>query len=95
MEWWQIQELMITTAVIVGVLVPVFGLTYRFLTKASRRDQQRLRGEHERSMEVVRDQRLDSMERQLEGLEASVQRLVDAAEFDRQLKSGNPPNEIA
>lgn len=88
MEWWQIQELMITGAVIVGVLVPVFAFTYRFLTKTSRRDLNRLQGAQDPSVEVLRDARLDNMERQLEQMEASVQRLVEVTEFDRQLKSG-------
>ncbi len=88
MEWWQIQELMITSAVIVGVLVPVFGLTYRFLTKTARRNQKRIQGDRDRSVELARDQRLDNMERQLEELETSVRRIVDVVEFERQLKSG-------
>jgi hypothetical protein len=91
MDWWQLQEFLITIAIIVGVLVPVFALTYRFVLKPARVDQARLRGERDHSAEILRDARLDTMERQLEGLEASVQRLVDLTEFDRQLKSGKPP----
>ena len=93
MEWYQVQELMITGAVIVGVLIPVCALTYRFLVRSDRRDQKRLRGEKDPSAEVLRDARLDNMERQLEDLEASVRRLVDVTEFDRQLKSGKPPED--
>ena len=88
MEWWQIQELMITSAIIIGVLVPVFGLTYRFLTKTSRREQRKLQGPRDSEKELIRDQRLDNMERQLEELETSVRRIVDVVEFERQLKSG-------
>ncbi len=91
MEWWQLQELMMTSAMIIAVLVPVVALTYRFVLKPSRKDQARLRGDPDHSPETLRDARLDNMERQLEGLEASVQRLVDVTEFDRQLKSGKPP----
>ena len=40
MEWWQIQELMMTSAVVVAVLVPVCGLTYRFLVKPARGEQE-------------------------------------------------------
>ena len=90
MDWWQLQELMITSAVIVGVLVPVFALTYRFFVKTSRWDQKRLRGEPDHPSELLRDARLDNMERQLEELDASVRRLVEVTEFDRQLKSGKP-----
>jgi hypothetical protein len=93
MEWWQVQELMMTSAAIVAVLVPVFALTYRFVLKPARRDHARLRGDQDHSSEILRDVRLDNMERQLEGLEASVQRLVDVTEFDRQLKAGKPPEE--
>lgn len=95
MEWWQIQELMMTSAVVVAVLVPVCGLTYRFLVKPARGEQKSLSGAHDSSVEALRDARLDNMEGQLEGLEASVQRLLDVTEFDRQLKSGIPPEEGA
>ncbi len=91
MDWWQLQELLITLAVIVGVLVSVIAITYRFVLKPALRDQARLRGEQYRSEEGLREERLSNMERQLEGLEVSVQRLVDVTEFDRQLKSGDPP----
>lgn len=87
MEWWQIQQLIITVAIICGVLVPVFGLTYRLLEKTSRR--KRLSAEEATSPSLP-DPRLDHMERQLEDLEGLVHRLVDAAEFDRQLMSGAP-----
>jgi hypothetical protein len=89
MEWWQFQELLITVAVIVGVLVPVFALTYRFLAKTS--DQPRIRGKKEAQATLLRDQRLDHIERQLEDLDGMVRRLVDVVEFDRQLKAGEPP----
>ena len=93
MEWWQIKDLMITGALIVGVLVPVFGLTYRFLAKAALKDRRLLRKGPDPSAEAIRDQRLGNMERQLEDLEASVRRLLEVAEFDRQLKAGKPPED--
>jgi len=93
MEWWQIQELMVTSAVALAVLIPVCGLTYRFLVRPSRGERKSLQGAPDSSVEALRDARLDNVERQLEGLEASVQRLVDVTEFDRQLKSGKPPEE--
>jgi hypothetical protein len=86
MEWWQVQELMITTAVIVGLLVPVFGLTYRFLTKPA--TKKRLHGGSGAIAAELPSERMDRVERQLEDLEGVVRGLVDAAEFDRQLKSG-------
>ncbi len=93
MEWWAFQELLITIAIIVGVLVPVFALTYRFVLKPVWRDRDRLPKPQEVQVETLRDVRLDNMERQLEDLDASVRRLVDLTEFDRQLKSGKPPME--
>ena len=90
MEWWQIQELMITAAVIAGILIPVFALTNRFLVNPVRKDRGLLKGDVDPAAEAIRDQRLDNMERQLEDLEASVRRLVAATEFDRQLKVGKP-----
>ena len=93
MDWWAFQELLITIAIIVGVLVPVFALTYRFVIKPTRRDRSQLPEPQEVQIESLRDVRLDNMERQLEDLDASVRRLVDLTEFDRQLKSGKPPNE--
>lgn len=93
MEWWAFQELLITVAIIVGVLVPVFALTYRFVLKPVWRNQDQLPKPQESQVESLRDVRLDNMERQLEELEASVRRLVDVTEFDRQLRSGTPPKE--
>ena len=78
---------------IVYVLIPVFALTYRFLTKPFRQDRKRLQEAGGKSVEALRDARLDNMERQLEQLEASVERLVEVTEFDRQLKAGKPPEE--
>jgi hypothetical protein len=93
MDWWEIQELMITSAIIIGVLVPVFALTYRFVLKPAWKDRKPLPEPQGNGLEELRDVRLDNMERQLEDLEASVRRLVDVTEFDRQLKSGNAPPE--
>jgi hypothetical protein len=93
MEWWQIKDWMITGAVIVGVLVPVFALTYRYLTKTARKDRGLLQGGVDPAAEDIRNQRLDNMERQLEDLEISVRSLAEATEFDRQLKSGRKPDQ--
>ena len=91
MEWWQVQEVMITGATIVGVLVPVLALTYRFVLKPSTGRKGRLEAEREASISVRHEARLDIMERQLEDIEVSVRRLAEASEFDRQLKAGQPP----
>lgn len=85
MEWWQVQQLIITIGIVVGVLVPVLALTYRFLVKPS--------GEKSLPSQtgpaaLQQDQRLDHVEHQLEELEGLMRRLVDAAEFDKQLQSG-------
>lgn len=93
MEWWVFQELLVTIAIIIGVLVPVFALTYRFILKPVWGGRERIPPPQESQVETIRDVRLENMERQLEDLEASVRRLVDVTEFDRQLKSGKPPQE--
>ncbi len=86
MEWWQVQELLITVAIVVGVLVPVFGLTWRLLARPGG-DRERLARE---ASARLRDERMDHVERQLEELESQLRRLVEATEFDRRLKSGEP-----
>jgi hypothetical protein len=93
MEWWQIQDLMITLAVIVGVLVPVFALTYRLLMKPVGGRSPRLKKQAQDAQ--LRDERLDQMQRQLEDMEGLVRRLVEATELDRQLKAARPPGEEA
>lgn len=90
MDWWVLQELMITIAVIVGVLVPVFALTYRFILRPVWQEKKPLHRSQDDGREALRDARLDNMERQLEDLEGSVKRLVEVTEFDRQLKAGKP-----
>jgi hypothetical protein len=89
MEWWQIQELLITLAIIVGLLVPVLGLTWRFVLRSTAGGRARL--EREASARL-QNERIEHMERQLEEMESLVRRLVDATEFDRRLKSGEPPD---
>lgn len=89
MEWWQVQELLITIAIIVGVLVPVFGLTWRFALRPTLQSRARL---DDGAPVRLQNERIDHMERQLEEMESLVRRLVEATEFDRQLKSGNPPD---
>lgn len=93
MEWWAVQELLITVAMILVVMVPVFALTYRFILKPVWGGREKIPPAQESQVETLRDVRLDNMERQLEDLDASVRRLVDVTEFDRQLKSGKPPQE--
>ena len=88
MEWWQIQEMMITSAAILVVLVPVLALTYRFILKPAWKDKGALPKAPPPEVEALRDARLDNMERQLEDLENSMKRLVEVTEFDRQLKGG-------
>ncbi len=91
MEWWAIQELMITSAIILAELIPVVGFTIRFAIKPFLRDSKELRQPRDQSVELPRDARLDHMEVQLESLESSMRRLLEVAEFDHQLKSGIPP----
>ena len=89
MEWWAVQELMLTSAAILAVLIPVAGLTLRFAVKPFLRELADLRAARRGEiLESHSGERLARMERQLEDLETSIRRLVEVAEFDRQLKSG-------
>ena len=95
MEWWAIQELLMTVGIILIVLIPVTGFTLRFAIQPMLQSSKEIRQRQERphSVEVSQEARLDHMERQLEGLEASMRRLLEVAEFDHQLKAGRPPGD--
>jgi hypothetical protein len=91
MPWYQVQDLMITVAVSLAVLIPVTGLTPRFGVKPFLREIADIRAARRgQLMEDVSGERLARIERQLEDLETSMRRLVRAAEFDRKLKSRRP-----
>ena len=75
------------------VLIPIAGFTARFAMKPIVESMARLKevqaaagggGADVRALE----QRVATLENQLEGMDASLQRLVEAKEFERQLKSG-------
>ncbi len=93
MEWWQIQELMWTSAGIVVSLVVVSGLTLRFAIKPFLGDLARLREGRREGDQVASDLRLDRLEEHMQVLGASVDRLADALEFDRQLGAGDASSE--
>ena len=91
MEYWEIQNLVIISATALAVLIPVTGLTLRFglrpfLRELADNRAARAGGQIENAGQA--DLRLTRIEHQLETLETSVRRLAEAAEFDRQLKSG-------
>ena len=91
MEYWAIQELMITSAIALAVLIPVTGLTLRFGLRPFLRELADIRasragGQIQSAGQT--DERLTRIEHQLETLETSVRRLAEVAEFERQLKSG-------
>jgi hypothetical protein len=89
MPWYQVQDLMITVAVSLAVLIPVTGLTLRFGVKPFLKELADIRAARRGELiENVSNERLMRIERQLEDLEASMRRLIQVAEFDRQLKSG-------
>jgi hypothetical protein len=70
------------------VLIPVIGLTARFALKPvveALSNVLQTRGMDE-SLQIV-ERRLDLMETQMEVMETSVRRLVEASEFDAQLRS--------
>ena len=91
MPWWQIQDLMITCAMIVAVLIPVTGLTLRFAVKPFLKDLAEIRAARQGQLgarDDKQDTRLARMENQLDSLESSVRQLTEVVQFDRQLKSG-------
>jgi hypothetical protein len=91
MPWYQVQDLMITAAVSLAVLIPVTGLTLRFGVKPFLKELANIRAARRGQLiEDVSHERLVRIERQLEDLETSMRRLIQVAEFDRQLRSGRP-----
>jgi hypothetical protein len=92
MPWWQIQDLMWTAAGIIAVLIAVTGVTLRFAIKPFLRDLAELRNRRQEEIGSPSDRRLDRMERQIDHLDATVTKLLEAADFDRQLKAGRPPS---
>jgi len=91
MPWWQLQDLMITSAMIVAVLIPVTGLTLRFAVKPFLKDLAEIRAARHGQLyarDDEQDSRLARMEHQLDSLESSVRQLTEVVQFDRQLKSG-------
>ena len=93
MPWYQIQDLMVTAGIILAVLIPVTGLTLRFGVWPFIRDFREPRGTRKVPAAPDTDRRLDRVEQQLEHLEYSINRLLEASEFDRQLKSGKSSEE--
>lgn len=91
MPWWQVQELMLTTAGILIVLIPVAGFTLRFAVKPFLKDLAEIRAARQGQLgarDEEQDTRLARMENQLYSLESSVRQLTEVVQFDRQLKSG-------
>ena len=91
MPWWQVQELMLTTAGILIVLIPVAGFTLRFAVKPFLQDLAEIRAARQGQLgarDEEQDTRLARMENQLYSLESSVRQLTEVVQFDRQLKSG-------
>ena len=91
MPWWQVQELMLTTAGILIVLIPVVGFTLRFAVKPFLKDLAEIRAARQGQLgarDDKQDTRLARMENQLDSLESSVRQLTEVVQFDRQLKSG-------
>jgi len=91
MPWWQLQDLMLTAAGILIVLIPVIGLTLRFAIKPFVKDLAEIRAARRGQLgarDDEQDTRLARMEHQLDSLESSVRQLTEVVQFDRQLKSG-------
>lgn len=74
-------------------LIPIAGFTARFAFRPIVESMAKLRemqaggsgGADVRQLE----QRVSAIEHQLEGMDSSLQRLIEAKDFDRQLKSGH------
>lgn len=82
-------------AIVLGslmVLIPVAGLTARFAFKPIVESMARLKAMQSGSGSTpdVRqlEDRVSRIEQQLEGMDVSLQRLIEAKDFDRQLNSG-------
>ncbi len=84
-------------AIVLGslmVLIPVAGFTARFAFKpivesmAKLKEMQGGAGGGGDVRELA--QRVSKIEQQLEGMDVSLQRLIEAKDFDRQLSSGRP-----
>ncbi len=91
MPWWQVQDLMITAAGILVVLIPVTGLTLRFAIKPFLKDLGEARAARQGlagGRDDQQDDRLARIETQLDSLESSVRQLTEVVQFDRQLKAG-------
>jgi len=93
MEWWQIQELMWTATGIIVSLVAVSAVALRFAIKPFLGDLARLRSGKEAEPRASSDARLDRLEDRIEMLGSSMERLADAADFDRQLRAGDAPQD--
>lgn len=93
MEYWEIQELVITAAVSLAVLIPVTGLTLRFGLKPFLKDLGEMRagrhGGRRHQLSTHDSDRLERIENQLDTLERSVRRLTEVVQFDRQLMPGS------
>ncbi len=76
------------------VLIPVAGLTARFAFRPIVESIAKLKAIQAAApggADVQQlEQRVGKIEQQLEGIDVSLQRLIDAKEFDRQLSSGRP-----
>lgn len=74
------------------ILIPVMGLTARFVLKpiVEALGQASRAREGDESLRIM-ERRLALMEQQVESLDASVTRLAEAAEFHRELRSGASP----
>ena len=75
------------------VLVPVIGLTARFALKPAVEAIARLFESRELDETVrILERRVELQEHQLESLQASVQQLSEARDFDRQLAAPRAPD---
>ena len=86
MPWWQMQDLMFTSAAILGGLIVITGLTLRF---GIRPFLSELRAARQEAVPSESSVQLARIEQRLDDLETSIKRLVEVTQFDRQLGSGS------
>ena len=84
-------EIIGLVAVLSIITIPSVGLVARFAFRPIVESLIRLRESFDRQGTSVDAQRLQLLEQRVTDMQDSIERLTDAVEFDRQLRSGAPP----
>lgn len=81
-------EIIGLVAVLSIITIPSLGLVARFALKPVVESMLRLRESFDRQNTSVDTQRLQLLEQRVTEMQDSIERLTDAVDFDRQLRSG-------